>query len=184
MVSIATTASQICSHYTIPLPAFQAYPAWERAMFRMAYAVDVLHVEEQPIGSNSGPDVDRYLRSCGLNPGQPWCAAMYTCMLSDSGVSHDQLSFGAASTHEWKNHAIAKGWVLPKPVRGCVGIIIESASAGHLILVTDEKTHPGRVLTLEGNTNTDGGREGYMGARHNRDVDQIDTWIDTTRFVS
>jgi hypothetical protein len=41
----------------------------------LAVAKSQLGVQEHPRGSNSGPEVDRYLAFVHTRPGEPWCAA-------------------------------------------------------------------------------------------------------------
>src|SRR5438552_610371 len=43
-------------------------------------AIGQIGQSEQPLGSNSGPMINEYLRAAGLNPGYAWCQAfMYWC---------------------------------------------------------------------------------------------------------
>src|ERR1700759_1193398 len=41
----------------------------------LAIAASQIGVFEHPLGSNRGPEVDRYLRTAGGAPGQAWCMA-------------------------------------------------------------------------------------------------------------
>ena len=67
-------------------------------------AVSQIGVMEKPLGSNRGPEVDKYLASVGLGPGQFWCMAfVYYCFdkaanklgrsnpLVKTGTLHDTL---------------------------------------------------------------------------------------------
>ncbi len=49
----------------------------------LIFAATQIGVMEQPLGSNRGPEVDKYLQSVGIDPSQgsfPWCAAfVYFC---------------------------------------------------------------------------------------------------------
>lgn len=131
----------------------------ERALFRMAYAADVWHVEEEPRGSNSGAEVERVQRLAGTEKGAPWCASIWTAYLIDSGVDRAALPELAASVHGWGEWAAGKGRILDKPARGCAGLIYHSASTGHLVTIAS--VGRGTVETISGNTNNDGSREGY-----------------------
>lgn len=182
-MSSPTTGDQICAQYKLSHDDFAAMPANIRALYRAAYACDVLHVQEVPIGSNRGPDVERYLAVCGLPGGNPWCAAFGTCMLVDSGVSLVQLPKGPSATHDWIHWAEDNGLTLETPVRGCAGIIWESATSGHFILVSHD-LGDGHVASLEGNSNSDGSSEGYAVVRHIRPYSQIHTWVDLSHLTS
>lgn len=176
MGSTPTTALQIHARYGLSLFAFASLPVAEHALYRAAYAADVLHVEEIPRGSNRGPDVERYQKSAGAEAGDPWCAAFWTCMLLDSGVSRSALPELAASVHGWLDWAKAKGIVSDTPKRGFVGLIIESATTGHLVGISAVRGDT--VDTIEGNTNTDGSREGYGVFRRNRPIHQFRCFVD------
>lgn len=67
------TGQQIEASYGITAASFEAFNIATRALFRAAYACDVLHVQEVPKGSNRGPDVERYQAAAGSGPGEPWC---------------------------------------------------------------------------------------------------------------
>lgn len=180
--SSQVTSIQICSHYGISAHDFINSPTSERALFRGAYAADVLKVTEQPIGSNSGPDVDRYLAAVGLESGEPWCMAFAISDLIDSGVPRNFFPDGAGSTHVIRDWAHEKGFTINEPIRGAIGIIIESPTSGHCVRVTGPADSSGNVHTIEGNTNNDGSREGYGVFRRVRSVGEIDTWIDPKIF--
>ena len=187
--STPTTAEQICDHYGLTYEEFAALPTVERALYRSAYAADVLHVVEGaaynastgeftpgPPYNNVGPDVCRYLEAVGADPGEPWCAADGSTMLLDSGVPRSALPELAASCHGWKDFAQDKGAWKMVPQRGFAGIIIESPTAGHFTLITDVEGDT--VRTLEGNTNDDGSREGYMHTRKVRPVGEFAGFVD------
>lgn len=192
-----TTADEIEKAYNIPVSQFQAMSPADRSLFRGAYACDFLHVREGasydpstgkfvagPPYNNVGPDVNRYCESAGVSPGNPWCAAFKTCMLLDSGVAREELPDLAASVHGWLLWAKSKNRILAKPVRGCVGLIIESATAGHLVTVThyDEDTHT--IETIEGNTNEGGSRDGYGVFRRTRPVSEFHCFVDLSKLTS
>lgn len=128
-------------------------------------------VTEAPPNSNRGPRVDEYVRAVGLSPSgaYPWCAAfVYYCfdqaarrlscdnpLIRTAGV-RDHWRRAPASARTSASAAIDQ----PSLVRpGMIFLIGTSGGNGHTGLV--EKTLPGRLITIEGNTNDDGSREGY-----------------------
>ena len=130
---------------------------------------------EVPPGSNRGPEVDRWLRGVGLDPTKgsyPWCAAfVYGCF--------DE----AAKQMKRKNPVIRTAGVLDHWARArTAGVPVVTAPAAHvneslvlpgMIFVIDtgaaggaghtglvEAIDAGKLVTIEGNTNDGGAREG------------------------
>jgi hypothetical protein len=136
-------------------------------------AASQIGVREKPLGSNRGPEVDKYLRSVGLNPAAgsfPWCAAfLYWCFGEAAqalGRDNPVIRTGGVLAH-W-SQAGTKGIAritgssakndpsLIKP--GHIFIISHGGTAGHTGLV--ERVSGGKLVTIEGNTNDGGSREG------------------------
>jgi hypothetical protein len=166
MIKTPVTGDQICEQYCLSQDQFRSLSVAERALFRMAYMADVLHIEEDPIGSNRGDDVDRFCVLAGCDIGSPWCAACITAMLLDSGANLRNLPDNPASVHGWLDWAKVTGRIIEQPVRACVGIIIESPTTGHLVQVSEVVGD--QVHDISGNTNNDGSRNGYGVFRHVR----------------
>ena len=118
-------------------------------------------------GANRGPQVDEYLRSVGLEPGQPWCAAfVYWCFAA------------AARSRGFVNPVPKTGstlrlWMLSEPVcrdsnprPGLVYVLDHGGGQGHAGIVTGV-TGDGGMTEVSGNTFDDhGGREGNAVAMH------------------
>lgn len=170
----------VIARYHIDQADWTAMDPCERAMFRLAYAADVIHVEEVPRGSNSGPEVERIQHLAGSSKGEPWCASSETAYLIDSGVQRKSLPENAASVHGWGEWAKEKGRLLEHPVRACVGLIYHTASTGHLVVVTGVGSRT--VDTLSGNTNSDGSREGYGIFRKVYPIDRFAHFVDVRRL--
>ena len=140
-------------------------------------AIDIarseLGVMEDPAGSNRGPRVDQYLRGVGLDPATgnfPWCAAfLYFCFDSAAaslGRQNPVVKTAGVLAH-W-NRAKAAGIRripaaaamstpgLIKP--GHIFIMDFGRGAGHTGLVVGIQS--GKLVTIEGNTNDGGSREG------------------------
>jgi hypothetical protein len=128
---------------------------------------------ENPLGSNRGPQVDLYLRSVGIDPASgsfPWCAAfVYFCFqqaasklgvanpaLKDAGVLDSWSKAGTTGKHRIAASEAIHTPGLVKP--GLVFLLKLGSGNGHMGLV--EKVEGERLTTIEGNTNTNGSREG------------------------
>jgi CHAP domain len=146
---------------------------------------------EQPIGSNSGHMVNEYLKAAGLPPGYPWCQAfVYWCYGSaaqKAGRTNPMIH--TASVHDCWDRAVNSQHItkytredvqanpsLLKP--GMQFILALSPGEGHTGII--EQVEPlviphintaGLLLhTIEGNSNTNGSREGYEVVRHTRNI--------------
>jgi len=147
---------------TAPLPA--------EALKVAASRVGVM---EQPPGSNRGPEVDRYLRAVGLDPSKgsfPWCAAFVFSCFDDAartlGRRNPVIKTAGVLDH-WNQAgqrgieriSAAKAHMHEALVRpGLIFVIDTGGGTGHTGLV--ERVDDGKLVTLEGNTNDGGSREG------------------------
>jgi len=130
-------------------------------------AVSKIGVLENPLGSNSGPEVTAYLANVDLAPGNAWCMAfVYSCFKEASanlGIANPVFRTGGV-LDGWENARGTKissrdagdnpSVILP----GQIFIISTGGGHGHTGLV--EKVEHGILTTIEGNTNTGGSREG------------------------
>lgn len=129
-------------------------------------------VMEEPRGSNSGRRVEQYLRSVGLDPGYAWCVAFqYWCFQQAAtalGRSNPMVKTAGVLDH-WHQAGrrnISRITTLEaqnNPLQLKPGMIFtidvgDPGGAGHAGFV--EKVVDGRLMTIEGNTNTGGSREG------------------------
>ncbi|WP_270933410.1 peptidoglycan-binding protein [Falsiroseomonas oryzae] len=129
-----------------------------------------LGVSEKPPGSNKGPEVERYLASVGLGGGFAWCAAfVYFC------AAEGAKKIGAANTLP-RTGGVLEMWRRAKQVglpcitaeaaraqpamvtAGMIFIMRFSETTGHTGFV--EARDGGRLVTIEGNSNDGGSREG------------------------
>lgn len=137
-------------------------------------------VREEPPGSNRGPRVDEYLRALGLDPAQgsfAWCAAfVFWCFRQAAdGLGRDNpvIRTGGVLDH-WRRAQqqgiprLATTDAVDDPGRirpGMIFVLAAGGGAGHTGLV--ESVQGGRLITVEGNTNDDGSREGIGVFRRN-----------------
>lgn len=102
-------------------------------------------VEEDPLGSNTGPRVRQYQASTPLEgTGWPWCAAFITWLLRLLGLD---VSWCSPATKIMWDRARERGYAITNPVEGCL-IIWPGVHVG---LVTAVHAN-GTVSTIEGNS--------------------------------
>lgn len=134
-------------------------------------AVGELGVREAT-GHNDGVRVTEYLSYCGFKKGHAWCAAFVSWVYGQAGFSEPRTVWSPALF----------------PLKRCVktalpadvfGIYFPSMGRiAHAGII--EKIHGDWLLTIEGNTNIQGGREGdgvYRKRRHLKLVSKIADWI-------
>jgi peptidoglycan hydrolase-like protein with peptidoglycan-binding domain len=151
----------------------------------LEFAAGEIGVREEPLGSNKGKRVVEYQASVGIpGGGEPWCAAfVYFCFQQAAaklGVKNPVIKTASVLDH-W-NTARDQGIkrvlhddavqnpALVKP--GMIFIISTGNGTGHTGLV--ESISGTKLVTIEGNTNDDGSREGIgVFRRSGRSIDSI-----------
>jgi CHAP domain len=138
-----------------------------------------LGVSEVPKGSNSGKQVNAYLRSVDLAAGNPWCMAfVYWCVdkaAENIGVKNLLVKTGSC-LHQYNNTTLRKIPNRSKAIKaGDIFIMEFKGGTGHTGFVT--KVTGGLIETIEGNTNDDGSREGYEVAKRTRTISSIKGFI-------
>lgn len=143
-------------------------------------------IREDPVGSNSGPRVDEYLESVGVSPGNPWCAAfvywVFKGAASELGLPNPAIRTAGVLDH-WKK-AGRQGITRLRPEdvqedysllrRGLIFVINTGGGKGHMGIV--DGLQDDRLITIEGNTNSTGGREGIgVFIRESRKLSDINT---------
>jgi len=145
-------------------------------------AISQLGQSEKPIGSNSGPMVNEYLKAVGLSPGYAWCQAfVYWCYTEAAKkLNLPNPVVKTASVHDCWNKSITKllrrdalnDPELIKP--GDQFILFFGNNTGHTGIVerAERNAESGMYLlhTIEGNSNNNGSREGYEVVRHQREL--------------
>lgn len=119
-----------------------------------------LGTREQPMGSNSGPTVDKFLaEGCGLGPGYAWCACYVSYVYDQNEVS--KPDFRTALSVNWMRKARERNLVRAKNLargiatvpKGSVGAYQKgSTQHGHTIMAREQwrgQCGP----TIEGNYN-------------------------------
>lgn len=134
-------------------------------------------VREQPIGSNSGPRVDEYLASVGLNQPDLWCMAfVYWCFQQGAGIAGVTNSLKkTASCSQLYSWASGNGKLVTTPQRGDIFLVRGGANGRthqHTGIVTS--VTGGSIATIEGNTNNDGSSNGIGVFRRTRTSVNLD----------
>ena len=132
-------------------------------------------------GTNCGPRVDEYKAATWLDPekGWPWCAA-FICWLVREAIEGEEIKFkrprtaGAWDFENWAKQQVANGIDLRKPTNEDIkagDIVVFSFS--HIGLAVKDIDSSGYVVTIEGNTNGAGSREGGSVLEKKRHVSKI-----------
>lgn len=115
-------------------------------------------------GRNDGKRVEQYLHYVGLRAGNPWCAAFVCWALGKAGIRNPRTGWSpllmTAGKPVWRRerHIDPQG---AAPVRqgDVFGLYISSLKrVAHVGFV--DSWQPPWVVTVEGNTNTEGSNEG------------------------
>jgi hypothetical protein len=122
-----------------------------------------VNVRETPGQANQGPQVNAYLRSTGLGPGHPWCAAyVYWCIeQAAADLEVDNPFIRTAWCPAMDAWAKAHDILEQRPDVGDVFLLYGQATgslARHTGFVT--RVDGARFGTNEGNTNLGGSAEG------------------------
>ena len=139
-------------------------------------------VQEIPIGSNWGIYVRQYLSYVNLRTPNPWCAAFVAYCLDNVGcdVMHPKHGLVANwSRGEWAQYVVKDSRksgvnISPDDIRpGDVFTIYYSnlKRDGHIGIV--ERVEGGKIITIEGNTNDGGSRDGIGVYRRSRSINSI-----------
>lgn len=140
----------------------------------ITFAKTQIGIMEQPLESNRGPEIDEYLRAVGLNPMKgsfPWCVAFthycYKKAAEKLGIENPHTKTAGVLDH-WNvagktSNVVritnARSEADPSLIRpGSLFIIDFGSGFGHSGIVAEVVN--GRIITIEGNTNNGGSREG------------------------
>lgn len=124
------------------------------------------------IDANAGPYVERVLKLTGLGKGYPWCAA-HVCNVGVAALGSRWPVPHTASCAQLGEWAQSKGVLRTEPTPGAIFLLYfpsHKRFAHTGFCLGDSKTN-------EGNTNTDGSRDGWLVAERTR------KWGSQDRFV-
>jgi hypothetical protein len=133
----------------------------ELAQKALNVAISQIGQKENPIGSNWGEPVKSYLASVGIGFPASWCLAYvhwcYDQAAKELGVTNPLPKTGGV-LHAWEL-ANAPHKVTGTPQPGDIFIMNLGHGLGHTGFV--EAINSSILHTIEGNTNSDGSRNGY-----------------------
>lgn len=149
----------------------------------VAQAAEARKVREVPINSNCGPEVEAFLASVGVPPGNSWCCAfVYWCFQEAAkslSISNPMVKTAGCIDH-WHRAAshgatrVTSAQALDNPelvTPGMIFIMDHGSGKGHTGLV--EQISGGLLTTIEGNTNASKTREGGGVYRLTRKISEI-----------
>lgn len=123
-------------------------------------------------GNNSGPQVEKYLTYTGLAKGNPWCAAFVCWVYGQAGVSNPKTGW-SPNLFPPKTIIWDRGKQQKPPTRADI-FAIYFADKGRIAHTGFIDSWDGTwLITVEGNTNTQGSREGDGVYRKRRTVKSI-----------
>ena len=112
------------------------------------------------VGNNGGPQVTRFLKSVGLRPGNPWCAAFVSFCLDSAKIKTLRTRSGLARHFISKNKTIKATKVMQTNQELPPGTVVVwrrgTTTFGHVGFVDSWRGKSGS--TIEGNTSS--GRSG------------------------
>jgi hypothetical protein len=143
----------------------------------LRYATSQIGVSEQPAFTNSGLQVDQYLRAVNLNPGNYWCMAFAYWSFNQAAIQQGVKNplYKTASTSEFLKQAYIDKRVFSIPEPGDIFIVRYSADTGHAGIVTD--VNGSTFKTIEGNTNGGPGIERNGGGVYQKTHTLIDSFF-------
>lgn len=125
-------------------------------------------VVEQPKGSNWGKDISKYLSHVNYKYPGPWCAAFVKFCLDSAGIKSTITAY-SPTAHNPKNLVLFKNkWYIEPRAGDVFTIYYPSMKRIAHTGFYDHKVNSSICETVEGNTNNDGSREGYMVCRRRR----------------
>lgn len=130
-------------------------------------------------GRNDGPEVEMYLRSVGLGKGYSWCSAFVKWSLDEAEVPN-KINAWSPTAENRNNLIYSKKQFYSDPTIGDVFTIWYSKlnRIGHTGFI-DGKQNESIFITVEGNTNSAGSREGdgvYKKYRSKNVIHSISRW--------
>lgn len=137
-------------------------------------------------GQNDGTAVEMYLQSVGLGKGYAWCGAFVHWALREC-LSPDQIRafLPRPSAYAWTPNFVANEHYLtttPQPGDLITLYYASKKRVGHVGFV-ENYTSGSKVITVEGNTNEAGSREGDGVYRKYRLKSQIYRYVDVIQLA-
>lgn len=141
----------------------------------LAYAQDEIGVKEET--TNWGKRVSEYLAEANIHVPAPWCAAFVNwCARQAADLKGVESPLEKvpleALVQSYVDHGKKNGWVIPPEEAGpgdlfCLWFV-GIKRYGHIGFVQEVRPEEGYYLTVEGNTDSRGSREGIEVAERKR----------------
>jgi hypothetical protein len=141
-------------------------------------------------GTNSGPEVDKYLAAVGLRPGFAWCVAFTFWCYQEAAktLSLPNPHIRTAGVLDHYNRAprvganrigVQAALITPTRIKpGMLFVMRFQGGLGHTGFVVSVDYAEKTIRTLEGNTNSKGGREGVAVMERLRPIKSCHGFID------
>lgn len=147
---------------SLPLSASQTVEITEGERVKnIAYGF----VGTREVGNNGGPQVTMFLKSVGLRPGNPWCAAFVSFCLDSAKIKTLRTRSGLARHFISKNKTIRATKVMQTNMKLPSGTVVVwrrgTTTFGHVGFVDTWIGKSGS--TIEGNTSSGRGGSQYNG---------------------
>lgn len=126
----------------------------------LSVAMSQIGFEEIPRGSNWGKHVEKYLRSVNITGPSAWCMAFVYWCVDTAAKESKQINPLFKTGHvltQWAK--VPSKMKVAKPQRGDIFIMDFGGGKGHTGFVASVQGD--RIMTIEGNSNDEGSREGY-----------------------
>jgi hypothetical protein len=121
-----------------------------------------INVTENPIGSNRGPLIDRWNTLVNAPLGSFWCASFVSAVAMEwesKGGNDWPLCF-SADCDVWLASAKKHQCLTTKGRPGDLVLLVSNNDAYHIGIVSGY-SETGTLMSIEGNSNNDGSRNGY-----------------------
>ena len=123
-------------------------------------------------GHNDGAKIEAYLKATKLGKGNPWCAAFVSWVFKQSGLPKPRTAWSPDL------FPLARQTLMPKSA-DILGIYsVKLKRIAHCGVV--ERRQNNWIISIEGNTNLEGSREGdgvYRKWRHIRTIAKFANWV-------
>ncbi len=144
----------------------------------LSVAMSQINFAEIPRGSNWGKHVEKYLRSVGIASPSAWCMAFVYWCVDTAAKESKQINPLFKTGHvltQWAK--VPKQMKVARPQRGDIFIMDFGGGKGHTGFVASVQGT--RIMTIEGNSNDEGSREGYEVCRKpgGREISSIKGFI-------
>lgn len=123
-------------------------------------------------GKNDGPEVAAYLKVTGLKEGQPWCAAFVSWVFAKAGYAQPLTAWSPSLFPIHRQTKIIR----PAHVFGVYFKALNRIAHAGLV----EEQQGNWIVTIEGNSNASGSREGdgvYRKRRHIKTIKVYANWL-------